>query len=328
MVEAPMSQPSSASRWVLIVLFVVAILLIAGGIYLSVRIEVAIRETSLARNVLEDTHRQLDDLRGLLDDSKRSVNDLQRQLADMRHPRDDNNSPIDDPGITESTNGGRGSSKPVVSVADLLLAADELRKEGRLQEAEMILTRAVQTDKDHIEAWQQLAAVLRDRSNVSIKSNNLLSAAREIDRARNAVNSIKSICVDPSTTVDPKVVLEEDELIAKATALVGAAIDKLCKQRIDVARQCESEAYHSSWNVLAIGFRRVRNDRSEVVKGLTYLKPVFELGPWASAETRTSAHVTYSNLKKLVYPEEWSDLLVQAGFDPTARDALKESGLE
>lgn len=337
MADASVMQNPAPHRWSAVTILAVALILaVAACGFAFIRSEVAIREASTARALLDDARRQLDDARKQLDESRRELDDSHHQFAAARHQLDDARRQIDEMGRTEHNPTAPGNDPqtaipvpgPVVTISDLLMQASKLRAEARLREAEIILTRAVQTDRDHIEAWRALARVQRDMSAASIKAGDLLSAAHETDRARISLNSIKGISVDPTTTVDPKVVLDEDDLTAKAAADVRTAIDKFCKSRIADGRQCASNAFHSSWNVMAMGFRPIKNDRNEVVKGLTNLKQAFELGAWASEDIRTSANVAFGNLKKLVNPDEWSELLVKAGFDPSSRDALKKSGLE
>jgi hypothetical protein len=121
-----------------------------------------------------------------------------------------------------------------------------------------------------------------------------------------------------------------DEEKANETAIEAAraAIDTACQESIAKANKCAQDAFHSSWNVLAVGIRDIKNDRGKVVEGLKHLRPVFEIGRWASDQTRMSANEALSGLKKLVNPDEWNDLLARAGFDPESRDTLKKLGLE
>lgn len=217
----------------------------------------------------------------------------------------------------------------VASVTDLLKSAEDLRKEKRLRESEIILTRAVQTDRSNVVAWRSLASVQREMAIDSIAAGNLLSAAREADRAKTSVNCVSAISVDPSApTIETKIVVDEESSTEDVSSKVREAIDKASVTHIANANQSATDAFHSSWNVAALGIRSVKNDRDEIIKGLKHLKNVFELGAWASEGTRTSANDAYSKLKKLANPEEWNDLLARAGFDPTSRDTLKKWGLE
>ena len=223
----------------------------------------------------------------------------------------------------------RSSNGDVVAVADLLKNAEQLRTDKRLREAEIILTRAVQTDRDNVDAWRSLAAVQREMATESVAAGNLLSAAQAVDRARASVNGVIGISVDPSTpSMETKIVVDEESATAEVLSKVREAIDEACVTHIGNANQSATDAFHSSWNVVAVGFRSVKNDRNEVINGLKHLKNVFELGPWASDSTRMSANDAYSKLKNLVKPEEWNDLLARAGFDPSSRDTLKKWGLE
>ena len=216
----------------------------------------------------------------------------------------------------------------VVTVADLLKNAEQLRKDNRLREAEIILTRAVQTDRDNVAAWRSLAAVQRETAIGSVATGNLLLAAQQADRALTSLNALIGISVDPSPKMETKIVVDEESATADVSSKLREAIDKACVTHIANAKQSATNASNSFWNVLAIGLRDVKNDRGEVINGLKHLKNVFELGAWASESTRTSANDAYSKLKKLVNPEEWNDLLARAGFDPTSRDTLKKWGLE
>ena len=216
----------------------------------------------------------------------------------------------------------------VVTVADLLKNAEQLRKDNRLREAEIILTRAVQTDRDNVAAWRSLAAVQRETAIGSVATGNLLLAAQQADRALTSLNALIGISVDPSPKRETKIVVDEESATADVSSKLREAIDKACVTHIANAKQSATNASNSFWNVLAIGLRDVKNDRGEVINGLKHLKNVFELGAWASESTRTSANDAYSKLKKLVNPEEWNDLLARAGFDPTSRDTLKKWGLE
>lgn len=216
-----------------------------------------------------------------------------------------------------------------VPVVDLLKNAEQLRTAKRLREAEIILTRAVQTDRDNVVAWRSLAAVQREMAVQSIAVGNLLSAAQEADRAKTSVNGVIGISVDPSAPkMETKIVVDEESATAEVSTKVRKAIDEACATHIANANQSAADAWHSSWNMFALGLRPIKNDRGKVINGLKGLKNVFELGSWASEETRTSANDAYSNLKKLVQPDEWNDLLARAGFDPTSRDTLKKWGLE
>lgn len=214
------------------------------------------------------------------------------------------------------------------SIDELLVKAEQMRSAKQLREAEIIVTRAVQIDDHHIDAWRLLAAVQREMSATSLANANLLQAAQEADRARNSANNIEAISVDPSSTIDPKVVLDEQKLATKSIDMVRERIDAYCTTQNQAAEQCALDAFHSSWNVMALGFRAVKNDRSKVVEGLKHLKLVFELAVWGSESSRTAAGVAYGNLKKIVYPEEWPELMIKAGFDPSSRELLRKSGLE
>ncbi len=233
--------------------------------------------------------------------------------------------------------GGTSSAKPsvlaaesgAVSIGDLLEEAAKLYHRNRCREAEIILTRAVQTDRDDLRAWRSLAAVQRKMAEESLAKKNFLPAAQALDRARTSVNAIEGISINPVTPkMDPKIVLEEHDANEAVAGRVQQAIDQDCDQHIDSALACGDDAYHSLWNLLALGIRPVKNDRDKVIEGLTDLKQVFQLGAWASERTRMKANDAYSSLKKLVYPEEWNDLLARAGFDPVSRDTLKKWGLE
>jgi hypothetical protein len=217
----------------------------------------------------------------------------------------------------------------LVPVSELLKNAEQLRTDKRLREAEIIMTRAVQTDRDNVVAWRSLAAVQREMAIESVAAGNLLSAAQEADRAKTSVNGVIGISVDPSTPkMETKIVVDEESATAEVSSKVREAIDKACVTHIANANQSATDAFHSSWNVAAVGLRPVKNDRGIVIAGLKHLKNVFELGPWASENTRMSANDAYSKLKKLVNLEEWNDLLARAGYDPSSRDTLKKWGLE
>jgi hypothetical protein len=206
------------------------------------------------------------------------------------------------------------------SVRELLDQAEGLKSENRFRQAEVILTRAVQIDSGNLESWRALADTQRKMSLASIKNGELLVAAQESDRANASSLKVKAICVDPNSgNPDPEIVLEEETASKTSAEAVRNSIDAASKLKIDESRACLNEAYHSKWNILALGLRRVKNDRSKVIDGLKSLKSVIELGPWASEETRRLTNETLSDLKKLVYPEEWSDLLTRAGFESGPR---------
>jgi hypothetical protein len=216
-----------------------------------------------------------------------------------------------------------------VGVDDLLDQAQRLRTQKQYREAEILLTKAIQTDHDDIRIWRALAAVQRDMSAASIKAGNLLSAAQESDRARATINGLTGVFIDPKLpSLDPKIVIDEEKINAVAADAVRSAIDSACRDYIAKADGYANEAHHSSWNVVALGFRDVKNDRGQVVEGLKQLKMVFELGAWASEGTRTATTETFSKLKKLVYPDEWNELLARAGFDPSSRATVQKWGLE
>lgn len=205
-----------------------------------------------------------------------------------------------------------------VPVSKLLGQAEKLRTDGKLQEAEIILTRALQTDPDDIGAWRALAAVQRERSTIMLKEGSLLSAAQSADRARASVNGIKGLSVNPTHNVDPNVVTEEEGITSKAGVAVRDAIDSACKGYISSALNSKDEGTH--W------YRT--NERKLTVEGLKQLRKVIELGPWASDQTRMSANEAFSALKRMVSPEEWNELLAHAGFDPGSRETLKKLGLD
>ena len=206
------------------------------------------------------------------------------------------------------------------AIETLLSQANAIRQEHRLREAEILLTRAVQTDKDHLEAWRNLAAVQRDMAEASLVAKDNLRAAQELDRAKTAVNAIESISVNPDVPkFDAKIVLDEQALNQGTTEKVQQAIDQECSRHIDASFQFAEDAYH-----------RVprKNDRDKVVDGLIALKPVFQMGAWASERIRMRTNEAYSKLKGLVYPEEWNDLLARAGFDPSSKETLNKWGQE
>jgi len=225
----------------------------------------------------------------------------------------------------------------IATVADLLKQASILRSAKRYREAEILLTRAVQTDIDTATVYRALAAVQRDMAIASIGAGDLLKAAQELDRADRSVKTLFSISVNPSApSIDPKTVLDEEDANKKISQSVRAAIDKACSEHIDKATVCAVDADRSMNKFLlpvvagpvSLVFFQVKNDRPTVVNGLKELKVVFELVPWASESTRTSALEALSKLKKLVNPEEWDELLARAGFDPSSRNNLKKWGLE
>ncbi len=217
-----------------------------------------------------------------------------------------------------STEFPSGPVVPVVPVARLLEEAEKWRAEDNLLEAEILLTRAVQTDRDDISAWRGLAAVQREMSAASLAAGKLLSAAQEADRARTSVNGIRGLSVDPMLDIDPKIVTEEENAITKTATAVRDAIDVYCRRSIDAAKKSKDEG--ARW------YRK--NSRWWTVDGLKHLREVIELGPWASAETRMSTNEAFSALKGLVNSDEWNELLAQAGFDPSSRQRLKNWGLE
>jgi hypothetical protein len=218
---------------------------------------------------------------------------------------------------------------PGPDVDDLVKEGERLRSNKKLREAELTLTRAIQTDHESIAAWRALAAVQRDFAISSVDTGDLLGAAQAADRAKASVNAIKAVSVDPATRpVDPKIIFEEEKASANAEAKVRDAIDAACQTLIGGADQSGHDAFHSTWNVFALGIRPIRNDRDKVVEALKSLKKVCELGPWMSETTRMSATDVFSYLKQRVYAEEWNDLLARAGFDPSSRDALRKWGLD
>lgn len=203
-------------------------------------------------------------------------------------------------------------------VSKLLTQAEKLRTDGKLQEAEIILTRALQTDRDDVGAWRALAAVQREMSATSLKERNLLQAAQTADRARTSVNGLKALSVDPAHNIDPSVVTDEDTSNTKAIAAVRDSIDNACKGYIASALNSRDEASRWYW----------KNNRWWVVDGLKHLKKVIEIGPWASEQTRMAANEAFSLLKRMVSTDEWNELLARAGFDPGSRDTLRKWGLD
>ncbi|GEM_PF-4462999 len=239
-------------------------------------------------------------------------------------PQGDNSS-----GQLQPKSQGGGDIHAGGGVADLLKQAEEFRVQRRFREAEIQLTKAIQINRRDIRVWRALAAVQRDMSAASIAVGNLLSAGQEADRAQNSVNGLRAQLIDPeSPSTDPKVLLDEEHANAAAADAVRVAIDLACQKHIAKGDGWADDAYHNPMNALAGGLRNIRNERPKVVEGLKELKMVFELGPWGSESTRTSAIKVYSKLKKLVDPEEWNDLLAQAGFDPGSRETVKKWGLE
>jgi hypothetical protein len=212
-----------------------------------------------------------------------------------------------------------GPVTPVVSVADLLQQAEKHRTNKNFREAEIVLTRAVQTNRDDVSAWRALAAVQREMSAVSIKNHDLGSAAQQADRARRSVNEITALSISPaSPNVDVKIVRDEEEAMDKTMVAVRDAVDTYCDEPIAAAKQCANDAWH--W------YRK--SSRDTIVEGLNHLRKVIELGPWSSERTRIGANEAFSELKHLVYPEEWNELLAKAGFEPGSRETLKKWGLE
>jgi tetratricopeptide (TPR) repeat protein len=216
-----------------------------------------------------------------------------------------------------------------IDVSELLKQAEMLRVQMRFREAEVLLTKAVQTDRDDNRVWRALATLQRDMSAASLKKGSLLSAAQEADRARESVRNLSGVLIDPkSPSLDTKILIDEEAANAATVDAVRAAIDLACQKSIKEADKWAKYAYKSPVNVFWVGFRPIRNDRNSVVEGLKHLKMVVELGNWASDSTRMAANEIFSKLKKLVEIEEWNDLLARAGFDPGSRDMLKKWGLE
>jgi hypothetical protein len=242
-----------------------------------------------------------------LDSLNRAVFDLRASLPLPPHFQADAAAP-DPPATT-----------PIVPIEELLQRAQEHSGNQRFREAEILLTRAVQTNRDDVKAWRALATVQREMAMSEVENGDLLAAARHSDRAEQSVNTVISLSVSPGeSNIDIAWACEEEESMMKTKTAIREAIDKHCQDSITLAKRCADDAWRWYW----------RNDRAGTVHGLKQLRTVVELGPWASDQTRMSANEAFSALKHLVGSDEWNELLAQAGFDPGSRDTLKKWGLE
>ncbi len=289
-----------------VVLICVGLACFAGGFMAKSLARRDVNPDVSASTVIEKLDNLGRSLEGKMDNLSRAVFDL-RTVPDT---------------ATAATDTLPSPQKPIVQVipiAQLLQEAERTRTGGNLREAEILLTRAVQTDRDNVSAWRALAAVQREMAATSVNAGSLLTAAQEADRARTSVNGIKVLAVDPGQTIDPKVVTDEDGATAQTVAAVRGAVDAECKKCIEAAWKSKS-AGTTPWYW--------KNNRWWTVDGLKHLRKVIELGAWASEETRMSANEVFSALKGMVKPEEWNDLLARAGFDPGSRETLRKWGLE
>lgn len=201
------------------------------------------------------------------------------------------------------------------NVASLLERAENLREASQYREAAIVLLKASQLDPSELRVWSALAATHREMSARFYTTGDLPRAVEAMETAVQYTTRLTMECISiDSPTIAPEIVVEEEKANAEAERALRAAIDVKCRADIAAANALAGEAYHSAWNILALGFRPIKNDRDMVVEGLKRLKPVFELSKWASENTRTSSMDSLSKLKKLVYPEEWDEMLARAGF--------------
>jgi hypothetical protein len=285
----------------------IGLLCFAGGSIASWLILRAAGQNSSSKPLEDKVDNLSSSIDGRLDNLSRAVFDIRAGLS----------KPAATPG--GPPHAGPSPIEHVVSVAELLRQAEKQRADKNFRGAEILLTRAVQTNRDDVSAWQALAAVHREMSSSSIKRGELLLAAQQADRARVSVNGIKGLSVDPASPgVDPRIVHDEEDATDKTVNAVRDAIDAACEEPIAAARRCAGDAWHWYWY----------NNREKTVEGLKRLREVIELGPWASEQTRISANESFSALKHLVNSDEWNDLLARAGFDPNSRETLKKWGLE
>lgn len=210
----------------------------------------------------------------------------------------------------------------VVAVPRLLAQAAELRRQHKLREAEIVITRAQQAEADNPAVWQALLALQLEIAEVALEAlpqppyargAGLVEVAKQLERARFTLNGIRGVSIQPVSKVDPKVVVESETAFSATETLFRSTALVFCESRIKAARALRAEAHH--WVV--------KNDRTVVVNGLKELRWVEALAPYADDEVRGSVAGVLEELKSLVSDEEWVGLRARAGFDPNSSSVPK-----
>ena len=204
-------------------------------------------------------------------------------------------------------------------VPGILQAVSTLITSGKLREAEILLTRSLQTDGENLIIWQemlslQLQITAQESRSLSgsplLRGNALLEAGETLERARSTLNGIRGLSIAPGSKVDPKTVVESEALFGRAQDRFKSKLQVFCKERIDEANDWRYKAHH--WYK--------PNKRSLVVKGVEQVRLVLQfksrLEAWSEADICGSAATALSELKALVKEDEWTDILARAGFNP------------
>ena len=202
-------------------------------------------------------------------------------------------------------------------VSRILQEAAHLRNQGKFREAEILLTRAQQTDGENLVVWQAMLSLQLQVTGQAIqeqpglpqpRGKALVEGGKELERARSTLNGIRGLSVVPGSLIDPKAVVEAEATFTGTEDRFKEEAQSYCKSRLEYARVWRRKAHH--WPT--------KNDRANVVDGLEDVRRVQALMPWVGDDIHGSAATVMSELKALVNEEEWPDLLARAGFDPNS----------
>ena len=189
--------------------------------------------------------------------------------------------------------------------------ADSMIRSNQLREAEILLTRVVQTDGDNLHGWQSLITVHCGLAGKAIDAENWLEAGHHLDRANLALDKVKSLAITPGSQITPETVVKLENQVSEIKTNVQSSIDDYCNDQLEEADDWAYKAIdHFSHRVLP-------NNRDEIVSALQCLKPVIALKSWTSDSVRMEQTRLYLKCKKAVNSEEWAGLLARAGLgDP------------
>jgi hypothetical protein len=210
----------------------------------------------------------------------------------------------------------------LTSVPRILQEAVRLRNQGKFREAEILLTRAQQTESENLAVWQAMLSLQLQITEQAIRElpglpqprgKALVEGGKELERARSTLNGIRGLSVAPGSRIDPKVVVEAEATFTRTEDRFKEEAQSYCMSRLEDARFWRRKAHH--WPR--------KNDRANVVNGLEEVRRVQALMPWVGEDIRGSAATVMSELKALVNEEEWPDLLARAGFELNSANTLK-----
>ncbi len=221
----------------------------------------------------------------------------------------------------------------LVTVEDLLQEAASLQSQGKLNDAETVLTKVVRSDRDNLKGWRALAAVHRELAEAASRGgerfgnqqsllytgtqwnkNDLLVAGLQLNEALSCLEKIKELAAETGSGVDPRMVAEEEKSFKATEAFVKEAVDRVSKMWVDRAQWHAEQA------------RRIPpepNDQSRLVQGLRAMQKVLDLGPWLNHDVRAAANDAMAKLKELTGPDAWNDLRLRAGLPPEIQETLK-----